>query len=86
MMIHIAQINELINLPTIFNEKNIQPLCSLYDKIETYFRVTDAQDIDKLLCSSVVVPTMFMSKTQGSIRNKMISSTRTIRIECLMMS
>ena len=66
-----ALINDLINLPAVFSEKNANRLRNLHDQIETKFRAMEAQEIDKESYSSVVVPVL-MSKIPESIRNNMI--------------
>ena len=66
-----ALINDLINLPAVFSEKNANRLRILHDQIETKFRAMEAQEIDKESYSSVVVPVL-MSKIPESIRNNMI--------------
>ena len=70
-VIRITHINELINLAPVFSEKNVQRLRSFHDETETHFRAMEAQGVEKLSYSSVVVP-MLMAKIPESLRNNMI--------------
>ena len=66
-----ALINDLINLPVIYREKNVQRLRNLHDQIETKFRAMEAQGIQQETYSSVVVPVL-MAKIPENLRNNMI--------------
>ena len=71
MQIKRAHINDIMNLPPVFNERNIVRLRHLYDDIETHFRGLEALGADKDSYSSVVVPVV-MEKIPEAIRINMI--------------
>ena len=70
-MLKRAHLNELLNLPPVFNEKSIGRLRDLHDRIETQFRGLEALKVDKDSYSSVVVPVL-MEKIPENIRQSMI--------------
>eukprot|EP00795_Rhopilema_esculentum_P017366 gene17366-biopygen6317 len=66
-----THINEMINLPSVFSEKNVTRLRSLHDTVEMHYRGLEALGVDKESYSSVVVPTL-MEKIPEVIRHNMI--------------
>ena len=66
-----AHINEMINLPAVFNEKNVTRLRTLQDQIEIHYRGLDAIGVDKNSYSSIVVP-ILMEKVPEAIRYNMV--------------
>eukprot|EP00794_Sanderia_malayensis_P017908 gene17908-biopygen12896 len=58
-----ANINDLINLAPVYNEKSVQRLRHLHDQIETRFRAMEAQRVNKESYSSVVVPILLGEST-----------------------
>eukprot|EP00794_Sanderia_malayensis_P021402 gene21402-biopygen17184 len=66
-----AHVNELINLPPVYNEKNVQRLRALHDQIETHFRGLQTIGVKETTYSSIVVPVL-MEKVPENIRISMI--------------
>ena len=66
-----THINEMINLPSVFSEKNVTRLRSLHDTVEMHYRGLEALGVDKESYSSVVVPAL-MEKIPEVIRHNMI--------------
>eukprot|EP00794_Sanderia_malayensis_P019296 gene19296-biopygen16176 len=66
-----AHVNELINLPPVYNEKNVQRLRALHDQIETHFRGLQTISVKETTYSSIVVPVL-MEKVPENIRISMI--------------
>ena len=62
-----AHMSQLINLPAVYNEKNITKLQQLHDDIETNFRSLEALGVDHDSYSSIIVPTL-LEKIPESIR------------------
>ena len=71
MKIKRVHINDIMNLPAVFNERNSVRLRHLYDDIEVHFRSLEALGADKDSYSSVVVPVV-MEKIPEPIRISMI--------------
>ena len=70
-VIKCAHISELLNLAPVFNERSVQRLRNLRDKIETHFRAMEAERVSKESYSSVVVPVL-MGKIPETLHNNMI--------------
>ena len=51
-----AHVNDLLNLPPVFNEKDTSRLRKLYDGCESHFRGLKALGVDESTFSAVVVP------------------------------
>ena len=66
-----AHINEMINLPAVFNEKNVTRLRTLQDQIEIHYRGLEAIGVDRNSYSSIVVP-ILMEKVPEAIRYNMV--------------
>ena len=66
-----AHLNEMLNLPSVYSEKNIPKLRALHHSIESHYRGLEAMKVDKDSYSSIVVP-VIMDKIPESIRYNMI--------------
>ncbi len=66
-----AHINELLSLAPVFKEASLDRLRTLRDQIETHFRVLEAQSVDKVSYTSVVV-SVLMEKIPQTLRHNMI--------------
>ena len=66
-----AHINEMINLPAVFSEKNVIRLRTLQDQIEIHYRGLEAIGVDRSSYSSIVVP-ILMEKVPEAIRYNMV--------------
>ena len=75
-----AHINEMINLPAVFNEKNVTRLRTLQDQIEIDYRGLEAIGVDKNSYSSIVVP-ILMEKVPEAIRYNMVRFEDKIHLE-----
>ena len=51
-----AHVNDLLNLPPVFNDKDTSRLSKLYDGCESHFRGLKALGVDESTLSAVVVP------------------------------
>ena len=70
-----AHINQLVNAPIVFSEKNTARLRELYDVIETHYRGLEALGVDRTSYSAIVVPTL-MDKIPDAVRLNMIRGAR----------
>ena len=71
MKIKRSHINDIMNLPPVFNERNTARLRHIYYDIEAHFRSLEALGADKDSYSSVVVPVV-MEKIPEPMRISMI--------------
>ena len=51
-----AHVNDLLNLPPVFNDKDTSRLRKLYDGCESHFRGLKALGVDESTFSAMVVP------------------------------
>ena len=66
-----AYISETINLPAVFNEKNMTRLRTLQDQIETHYHGLEVTEVDKNSYSSIVAP-LLMEKVPEAISYNMV--------------
>eukprot|EP00794_Sanderia_malayensis_P010579 gene10579-biopygen7718 len=66
-----AHVNELINLQSVYNEKNVQRLRTLHDQIKTHFGGLQTIGVNETTYSGIVVPVL-LEKVPENIRISMI--------------
>ena len=69
-----ANINELLNAPAVFKERNVGRLRELLDFNETHYRGLEAMGVDEDSYSTIVVPVL-LDKIPEAVKLNMIRST-----------
>ncbi len=65
----------MIQLPPVFNEKNVGKLRELLENVETHYRGLDALKVDENSYSSIVVP-IILDKIPETVRLNMIRGSK----------
>ncbi len=69
-----AHINELLNMNSIFDDRQVGKLRSFHDKAETHFRGLESLSVDTETYSAIVVPVL-LEKIPQSVRLNMVRSS-----------
>ena len=79
-MIKRAHINELLNIKEVWDEKQVDRMRAMHDKIETHYRGLEALHVEEETYASIVVPVLLEKIPQG-VRWNMVRGSETEQLE-----